>query len=159
MKNLLSLFLVANLLVGCTSTQTAFDSSPVNSKSVDLDPIKADINVNEDSKIKGSSKSLYFLCFRISGDKTYADVDLGEQKDLTSSILSLLNPFNWIYSGGESKTKSAAAYKALSKNNDDVIVHPNYTSTVTDYIIFKTFEVNVEGYGAKYSNFRTEKQN
>ena len=78
---------------------------------------------------------------------------------MTSSILSLLNPFNWIYSGGESKTKSAAAYKALSKNNDDVIVHPNYTSTVTDYIIFKTFEVNVEGYGAKYSNFRTEKQN
>jgi len=159
MKNSLSLLLVAILLVGCTSTQTAFDSSPVNSKSVDLDPIKADINVNEDSKIKGSSKSLYFLCFRISGDKTYADVDLGEQKDLTSSILSLLNPFNWIYSGGESKTKSAAAYKALSKNNDDVIVHPNYTSTVTDYIIFKTFEVNVEGYGAKYSNFRTEKQN
>ena len=158
MKNSLSLLLVAILLVGCTSTQTAFDSSPVNSKSVDLDPIKADINVNEDSKIKGSSKSLYFLCFRISGDKTYADVDLGEQKDLTSSILSLLNPFNWIYSGGESKTKSAAAYKALSKNNDDVIVHPNYTSTVTDYIIFKTFEVNVEGYGAKYSNFRTEKQ-
>lgn len=158
MKKLLTVTLIAILLASCSSTQTAFDSSPVNSKSVELDPIKADINVNEKSKIKGSSKSTYFLFFRISGDKVYADVDFDNQKDLTTSVLSLLNPFNWIYNGGESKTRSAAAYKALSKNNDDVIVDPNYTTTVKNYILFKTFKVDVEGYGAKYSNFRTEKQ-
>jgi hypothetical protein len=157
MKNLiLLLFVIA--LTSCASTQTAFDSSPVNSKSVDLDPIKADINIDESSKIKGSSKSTYFLFFRLSGDKVYADVDLGQQKDFTTTIMSLLNPFNWIYNGGEQKTKSAAAYKALSKNNSDVIVDANYTTTITDYFIFKTFKVDVEGYGAKYSNFRTEKQ-
>ena len=144
MKNLiLLLFVIA--LTSCASTQTAFDSSPVNSKSVDLDPIKADINIDESSKIKGSSKSTYFLFFRLSGD-------------ITTTIMSLLNPFNWIYNGGEQKTKSAAAYKALSKNNSDVIVDANYTTTITDYFIFKTFKVDVEGYGAKYSNFRTEKQ-
>ena len=157
MKNLVILVFLATLC-SCTSTQTAFDSSPVNSKSVDLDPIKADINIDESSKIKGSSKSTYLLFFRLSGDKVYADVDLGEQKDLTASVMSLLNPFNWIYNGGEYKTKSAAAYKALSKNNSDVIVDANYTTTIKDYLIFKTFKVDVEGYGAKYSNFRTEKQ-
>ena len=116
MKKVLLLLTIITL-ASCSSTQTAFDSSPVNSKSVDLDPIKADINIDESSKIKGSSKSTYFLFFRLSGDKVYADVELGEQKDFTTSILSLLNPFNWIYNGGERKTKSAAAYKALSKNN------------------------------------------
>ena len=60
MKNLIILVLLATLC-SCSSTQTAFDSSPVNSKSVDLDPIKADINIDESSKIKGSSKSTYFL--------------------------------------------------------------------------------------------------
>ena len=65
MKNLiLLLFVIA--LTSCASTQTAFDSSPVNSKSVDLDPIKADINIDESSKIKGSSKSTYFLFFRFN---------------------------------------------------------------------------------------------
>ncbi len=158
MKKIFTVSLIAILLASCSSTQTAFDSSPVNSKSVDLDPIKADINVNEESKIKGSSESTYFLFFRLSGDQVYADVDFDDQKDLTTSVLSLLNPFNWIYNGGESKTRSAAAYKALKKNNDDVIVDANYTTTVKNYIIFKKFKVDVEGYGAKYSNFRTEKQ-
>ena len=115
MKKVLLLLTIITL-ASCSSTQTAFDSSPVNSKSVDLDPIKADIKIDESSKIKGSSKSTYFLFFRLSGDKVYADVELGEQKDLTTSILSLLNPLNWVYNGGERKTKSAAAYKALSKN-------------------------------------------
>lgn len=145
-------------LTSCSSTQTAFDSSPVNSKSIDLDPIKADINIDESEKIKGSSKSTYFLIFRLSGDKVYADVDLGEQNAFAPSLLSLLNPLNLIYMGAERKTKSAAAYKALSKSGSDVIVDPNYTTTVTDYLIFKTYKVDVEGYGAKYSNFRTEKQ-
>jgi len=158
MKNLFTLFLITISLLSCSSMQTAFDIAPVNSKNIELDPIKADLNINEDSKITGSSKSTYFLFFRLSGDKVYADVDLGDQKDFTTSVLSLLNPFNWFYIGGKSKTKSAAAYKALSKNNDDVIVDPNYTTTIKDYIIFKTFKVDVEGYGAKYSNFRTEKQ-
>ena len=79
-------------LTSCSSTQTAFDSSPVNSKSIDLDPIKADINIDESAKIKGSSKSTYFLIFRLSGDKIYADVDLGEQNAFAPSLLSLLNP-------------------------------------------------------------------
>lgn len=157
MKKVLLLLTIITL-ASCSSTQTAFDSSPVNSKSVDLDPIKADIKIDESSKIKGSSKSTYFLFFRLSGDKVYADVELGQQKDLTTSILSLLNPLNWVYNGGERKTKSAAAYKALSKNNSDVIVDANYTTTIKDYLIFKTFKVDVEGYGAKYHNFRTEKQ-
>jgi hypothetical protein len=157
MKNFL-LFLTIIFLSSCTSTQTAFDASHVNERNVDLDPIKADINIDESAKIKGSSSSTYFLCFRLSGDKKYADIDLGGQQDLTTSFLSLLNPFNWILNGGESKTKSAAAYKALKKNDDDVIVHPSYSVTVNDYIIFKTYKVDVEGFGAKYSNFRTEKE-
>jgi len=39
-----------------------------------------------------------------------------------------------------------------------VLVHPNYTTTVQKGLIFKKYTVSVEGYGAKYENFRTEKQ-
>lgn len=39
-----------------------------------------------------------------------------------------------------------------------MLVHPNYTTTVENYLIVKKYTVSVEGYGAKYSNFRTEKQ-
>lgn len=60
--------------------------------------------------------------------------------------------------GRLNKVRGAAAYKALSSGNYDVLVHPNYTTTVENYIIFKRYTVKVDGYGGKYVNFRTEKQ-
>ena len=145
------------LMTSCVSTNKGFQSSPVISRNVELDPIKADIKVDEKNKIKGESSSVYFLIFRGSGDNTFAD-GINYSTDVSSSIISKLNPLNLGQASRLQKLRGAAAYKALSTGDYDVLVHPNYTTTVENYLIFKKYNVKVEGYGAKYVNFRTEKQ-
>jgi len=152
-----AVFFSTLLMTSCISTNKGFQSSPVLSRNVELDPIKADINVNEKTKIKGESSSTYFLFFRVSGDNTFAD-GINYSTDASASTLSQLNPLKLAQSGRLNKVRGAAAYKALSSGDYDVLVHPNYTTTIENYIIFKIYNVTVEGYGAKYENFRTEKQ-
>ena len=68
------------------------------------------------------------------------------------------NPLNVIKASRLSKVRGAAAYNALNTGDYDVLVHPNYVVTVQVYLIVKKYKVSVDGYGAKYKNFRTEKQ-
>jgi hypothetical protein len=145
------------LMTSCVSTNRGFQSSPVISRNVQLDPIKADIKVDEKAKIKGESSSAYLLIFRVSGDNTFAD-GINYSTDASASFISQLNPLKMAQAGRLNKVRGAAAYKALSTGDYDVLVHPNYTTTVENYLIFKKYIVKVEGYGAKYANFRTEKQ-
>lgn len=152
-----ALFVGSMLMTSCVSTNRGFQSSPVVSRNVQLDPIKADIKVDEKSKIKGESTSSYFLIFRVSGDNTFAD-GINYSTDASASMLSQLNPLKIAQSGRLNKVRGAAAYKALSTGDYDVLVHPNYTTTVENYLLFKKYSVKVEGYGAKYENFRTERQ-
>ncbi len=156
---ILGVLLVGSMLMtSCVSTNKGFQSSPVISRNVNLDPIKADIKVDEKNKLKGESSSAYFLIFRVSGDSTFAD-GINYSADASASGLSLLlNPLKLVQAGRLNKVRGAAAYKALNTGNYDVLVHPNYTTTVKDYLIFKKYTVKVDGYGAKYENFRTEKQ-
>ena len=57
------------------------------------------------------------------------------------------------------KVRSAAAYKAISGGDYDLLVHPNFAMTSKNYFgIIKIYDCTVTGYGAKYQNFRTEKQ-
>lgn len=144
-------------MTSCVSTNTGFQSSPVISRNVQLDPIKADIKVDDKTKLRGESSSAYFLMFRVSGDNTFAD-GINYSTDASSSLISQLNPLKLAQAGRLNKVRGAAAYKALSSGEYDVLVHPNYTTTVENYLIFKKYTVRVEGYGAKYTNFRTEKQ-
>ena len=161
MKKLMTIFgafLVGSILMtSCVTTNRGFQSSPVISRNVQLDPIKADIKVDEKNKIKGESSSEYFLIFRVSGDNTFAD-GINYSTDASASMFSQLNPLKLAQAGRLNKVRGSAAYKALSAGDFDVLVHPNYTTTVQNYIIFKKYIVKVEGYGAKYENFRTEKQ-
>ena len=60
-------------MTSCLTTNRGFQSSPVISRNVELDPIKADIKVDEKTKLKGESSSAYFLIFRVNGDNTFAD--------------------------------------------------------------------------------------
>ncbi len=152
-KNLLFFVAIVFLLSSCVSTNRGLQSSPVIAKNVDLDPIKADIKVDETKKLKGESTSSYFLFFRVSGDKEFAD-GINYSTDASSGF----NPLAIFRHGRLQKVRGAAAYKALSSGDYDVLVHPTYITTVKDYIISKEYSVVVEGYGAKYSNFRTEKQ-
>ena len=160
MKNVFNLFaicLVALSLNSCTSTRQGYQSSPVISKHVELDPIKADIIVNEEDKISGSSSSSYFLFFRVKGDNTFAD-GISYSTDASSSVLSSLNPLSILQASRLGPVRGSAAYDALKNTDYDVLVHPTYTITVNNYLIFKKYQVSVEGYGARYANFRTEKK-
>ena len=147
----------STLMTSCVTTNKGFQSSPVISRNVQLDPIKADIKVDEKTKLNGESSSSYFLIFRISGDNTFAD-GINYSTDASASILSQLNPFKLAQANRLNKVRGAAAYNALSAGDYDVLVHPNYSTTVKNYLIFKKYAVNVTGYGAKYEKFRTEKQ-
>ncbi|HIA37365.1 MAG TPA: hypothetical protein EYM84_02075 [Flavobacteriales bacterium] len=149
--------LIAATFSSCVSTNKGFQSSPVISRNVELDPIKADIQVNTKKKLKGTSESTYFLIFRISGDNTVAD-GINYSSDAGASILELLNPMRTLRLARLDKVRGAAAYKALEGKDYDVLVHPNYSITTRNYLIIQQYEVEVTGYGAKYKNFRTEKQ-
>lgn len=161
MKNTITKITLLSLLIisfsSCVTTNRGFQSSPVVSRNVQLDPIKADINVDESKKLKGESSSAYFLIFRVSGDKTFAD-GINYSTDASASILQQLNPLKVAQAGRLNKVRGAAAFNALKTGDYDVLVHPNYTTTVENYLVFKKYKVTVEGYGAKYENFRTEKQ-
>jgi hypothetical protein len=153
MKKLLFFGVIAVLLSSCMSTNRGFQSSPVLARNVELDPIKADIKVDETKKLKGESTTAYFLFFKVSGDDQFAD-GVNYSTDVSESF----NPFKLLQKGRLQKVRGAAAYKALSSGDYDVLVHPTYVTTVKNYLIYKEYVVTVEGYGAKYSNFRTEKQ-
>lgn len=145
------------MMTSCVTTNKGFQSSPVIARNVQLDPIKADIKVDEKTKLKGESTSTYFLIFRVSGDNTFAD-GINYSTDASASPFQQLNPIKLAQSGRLNKVRGAAAYKALSSGDYDVLVHPNYTTTIENYLIFKKYVVQVEGYGAKYERFRTERQ-
>lgn len=121
-----------------------------------LDPIKADIEITSQQKLKGESTSTYVFFIRIEGDNTYAD-GINYNTDAASSFWGKFNPFSG--SGALGRAKAAAAYKAISTGDYDFLVSPSYTTTVKNYLgIFKEYKVQVTGYGARYKNFRTEKE-
>lgn len=134
----------------CTTTIKSAQSSPVISRNVELDPIKADIEVYEDQKLTGEGTVKYFLCFPI-----------GENE------VKMVNGITYsgdkgIFNKASSKARSIAAYNALKTCPDcDVLVHPRYEYTIKKSplgILFRNYNVRVSGYGAKYKNFRTEKE-
>jgi len=161
MKNIIVSLAVLSVVVisfsSCITTNKGFQSSPVMARYVELDPIKADIVVDEVNKLKGESSSTYFLIFRISGDNTMAD-GITYSTDANASLVSQFNPLNMINQSRLLKVRGSAAYNALKDKDYDVLVHPCYTITTENYLIIKKYTVSVEGYGAKYTNFRTEKQ-
>ena len=150
MKKQLSILSLAALctLASCVSTNKGFQSSPVVSREVQLDPIKADIKVNEATKLKGESFSTYVLSFKVNGDKTFAEGIAYSTEGKEKRRMSRAD-----------EVRAAAAYKALSQGDYDFLVHPNYVMTKKNYLgIVKVFECSVTGYGANYTNFRTEKR-
>ena len=149
--------LVLSIFSSCISTNKGFQSSPVISRYVHLDPIKADIEVEDGKKLNGESSATYFLIFRVQGDNTYAD-GIVYSTDANANALTQYNPMNMINQMRLNKVRGAAAFKALEGGDFDVLVHPTYTVTTENFWIVKKYTVKVQGYGAKYTNFRTEKQ-
>jgi hypothetical protein len=158
---LISGIVVASLLTSCASFSSGYQSSTVQSRNVQLDPIVADIVVDESVKLKGKSESAYFLFFRLRGDNRYADgINYSSTAFTKDGLFSFLNPFKLferIATGdAEGKVKSAAAYDALLNSDADVLVHPTYNVFKKNYLVYFVYGAEVQGYAGKYTNFRTE---
>ena len=154
-KLLLVAALATMVFSSCSVTTRVMQSSPVMARNVELDPIKADIEVNEDTKLSGTGIVKYVFGIRVgnSHQKTVEGITYSEGRGF--SLGNLLDR-------GKSFARSVAAYDALKACPDcDVLVHPKYEITVRKSplgFLFKTYTVRVTGYGAKYKNFRTEKE-
>ena len=120
--------------VGCASLRTSQVSSPI------LDPIKtnlkADIEVGE--KITGTSELHVVLnLIKFGGDNEFAD-GVTYPAGATASILKFLDHVELV--------KAAAAYKAVTYSDADIIVAPKYEVKVNSYLVYKKIKVTVTGY-------------
>ena len=59
----------------CSVSTKMVQSSPVVARNVELDPIKADIEVYQDKKLNGEGTVKYFLFFRVSDLKNQKTVE------------------------------------------------------------------------------------
>lgn len=139
MKLTTSIFLFCSLffLAGCSESVRDMHTSTIKSRNVQLDPIKADLNVDNSTLLSGTSETVYFLIFPVKRDKN--TIDTGE-----------------LFRSPVERTKGAALYNATNGKDLDVLVHPTYTLTTKWWLLGTTIEAKVTGYAGKYSNFRTE---
>ena len=147
---------VTMFLGSCTVSTKMIQSSPVVARNVELDPIKADIEVNQDQKLTGQGTTRYIFGFEVD--------NILEEKMVEGVVYSqnFPIPIPILLDRGKAKARAIAAYHALETCPDcDVLVHPKYEVVVNKSplgIIYRKYTVIVSGYGAKYKNFRTEKE-
>jgi hypothetical protein len=107
--------------------------------SAEINPIRADVDVDMNKKLSGESQGSYLWFIKLSGDKKFAD-------GLILSGYSLL-PYKY------NRLKSAAAYKAVTTGDADVIVHPQYVIERHRFLFFSTVKIKVTGYAGKFKKF------
>lgn len=160
-KYLLLAMIATMAFASCASVQRGAQSATVILKDVELDPIKADIEVNQEQKLHGEGVVRYILGIRIDGLKEQKMLDgINYAQDFSSTGKS-----RWaakIFERRKNTARAVAAYKAMESCPDcDVLLHPKYELTVKKSplgILYKKYEAHVSGYGATYKNFRTEKE-
>jgi hypothetical protein len=143
MKKLLLIPLVATLF-SCKSTQTSILSTPMYAPQAEINPIRADVEVDMKKKLSGSSQGTFFLGMQVSGDKKFSEgmeFSGGRRSKWARQINNL---------------KAAAAYKAVTEANVDIIVHPNYVLDIHNYFFFSTAKIKVFGYAANFKKFYQE---
>lgn len=154
-KLLLAAIVAALALSSCSVHTRAIQSFPVMARNVELDPIKADISVNQRNKLVGEGTATYIFGIRVSHLFDQQQVEGVTYSQDGNISIPLMNR-------GKNTARSIAAFNALESCPEcDVLVNPKYEVTVKKSplgILFKTYTVRVSGYGAKYENFRTEKQ-
>ena len=72
MKKLLLIPLIATLF-SCRSTHTNTLSTPMYAPKAEINPLRADVDVDMNKKLTGASQGSYFLCFQVSGDSKFAE--------------------------------------------------------------------------------------
>lgn len=162
MRYIFSFALMAIIMTSCTTTHKGIHSSTVSTRNNTVwhEPIKADISIDDQNKVTGSSSASYFLFFRVSGDNKQLE-GVQYATTLSGNPISLLNPFKLIqriFTGGAAEqVKNAAAFNAIEGKDADILVHPTYEITTNNFLIFNRYKVEVSGYLGKYENFRHER--
>jgi len=129
MKNYYFVLVVLLLTTSCASLTKSTNSARFEASAL-VDPVKAEVIVDDSQKINGTSESFYLLgLFRLSGDNNFS-----------TGVFSNINPFD-----KNTMVSSAAAYKAITKSNADVIVNPQYVIENHNYILWQTVKVKVTG--------------
>ena len=162
-KYLLLAMIATMAFASCASVQKGAQSTTVMLRNVELDPIKADIEISQEEKLVGEASVRYILGFRIDGLK---EQKMLEGIDYVGDFNNLHERSFWggfkIFQRRKNFARSMAAYKAMESCPDcDVLVHPKYELTIKKSplgIIYKKYNARVTAYGAKYKNFRTEKE-
>ena len=118
-------------LNSCTQlTQTArLAEGPVV---LDVDTIKAHVNVDTTTSLIGMSSTTHILGFIRLGDNEFADypgINLGFNRN--------------------TREKRAAVYQALEGTNADVLVNPKYIVREQRAFLFRKTTVQVAGFGGK----------
>ena len=149
MKKLLLIPLAATLF-SCKSTYTSTLSTPMYAPAAEINPIRADVDVDMNKKISGSSQGTFFIKWQVSGDRKYAE---GMNFSTSSSINDMHRKGN-LY-----KLKASAAYKAVTDGKSDIIVHPNYVVETKNYLFFVLVKIKVFGYAGYFKKFYQEPYN
>ena len=142
MYKLLPIFIAAIFLSSCGIVKNSgkYHEKSVSNAQIDTDELRADMEIDETSKITGSATATYFLFFKLSGDNHYADI----QGSFEMPFSKTAGP------------KKAAQYKALNSAKADFIAKPSYTIKKTTYLLglMTMVDASVSGYGGVYKNFK-----
>jgi hypothetical protein len=146
-------------LSSCNSTLTKTLSSPTYAPKLEINPIRADVEIDMNKKLTGEAKASYFLMFKVSkADNkyveglTFSSEGLNLQDFLYSVYgMQFLNPNNKV-----AKTKASAAYNAILGSGADILVHPTYTVDKHNYLFFSLYKIKVSGYAGYFKKFYQE---
>lgn len=146
-------------LASCNSTLTKTLASPTYAPKLEINPIRADVEIDMNKKLTGEAKASYFLMFKVSNsDNKYVEgLTFSDEKFNISEFLfsiyglQFLNPNKKIV-----KLKAAAAYNAILGSGADFLVHPTYNVDKHNYVFFSFYKIKVSGYAGYFKKFYQE---
>jgi hypothetical protein len=143
----LALLAASILMTGCSTTlNKSQQSSSINIATTS--DLTADIDVDMNKTLKGSAQQVTILGF----------IDLEKSEHFADGVTYNGGGSGFsLFSGGMvESTKAAAAYRAVAKQEADVIVAPQYVVRVESKFLglYKKVTASVSGYAGKIRNIR-----
>ncbi len=144
----LALLTASILMTGCSTTLNKSQQS----SSIDIatkSDLTSDIDVDMNKVLKGSAQQVTVLWF--------IDIEKAEQFADGVTYNGGGSGFSLFSGGLVDSTKAAAAYRAVAKQEADVIVAPQYIVRVESKFLglYKKVTASVTGYAGKIRNIRT----
>ena len=133
------------LLSACTTGRASQPGASMESTKIGWG-LSADISVDMTKKLSGSARKSRLLFFTVEAPNRYVD------GVFVSSEGGLLN---WLFGGAYDDMKAAAAYNAVY-GKAEVLVNPQWSVEVEDYLFFAVTKCSVTGYPGTIKSFRNQ---